>query len=82
MTTDDAVILVVDDLPQNVKLMDAVLSPRGFVVHTAASGEEALEWLATQVPDLVLLDILMPGIDGYETVGGSAPARPRRSCPW
>ena len=67
MTTDDAVILVVDDLPQNIKLMDAVLSPRGFVVHTAASGEEALAWLSIQVPDLVLLDILMPGIDGYET---------------
>jgi class 3 adenylate cyclase/CheY-like chemotaxis protein len=67
MTTDDAVILVVDDLPQNVKLMDAVLSPRGFVVHAAGSGEEALAWLSTQVPDLVLLDILMPGIDGYET---------------
>ena len=67
MTTDDAVILVVDDLPQNLKLMDAVLSPRGFVVHTATSGEEALEWLSTEVPDLVLLDILMPGIDGYET---------------
>ncbi|WP_457254442.1 response regulator [Pedococcus sp. P5_B7] len=67
MTTDDAVILVVDDLPQNVKLMDAVLTPRGFTVHTATSGEEALEWLSTQVPDLVLLDILMPGIDGYET---------------
>ena len=67
MTADDAVILVVDDLPQNVKLMDAVLTPRGFVVHTATSGEEALAWLSTQVPDLVLLDILMPGIDGYET---------------
>ncbi|TPG17122.1 response regulator [Pedococcus bigeumensis] len=67
MRTDDAVILVVDDLPQNVKLMDAVLSPRGFVVHTATSGEEALTWLSTRVPDLVLLDILMPGIDGYET---------------
>ena len=67
MTTDDAVILVVDDLPQNVKLMDAVLTPRGFTVHTATSGEEALSWLSTQVPDLVLLDILMPGIDGYET---------------
>jgi adenylate cyclase len=67
MTADDAVILVVDDLPQNVKLMDAVLTPRGFVVHTAGSGEDALEWLSTQVPDLVLLDILMPGIDGYET---------------
>jgi CheY-like chemotaxis protein len=67
MTSDDAVILVVDDLPQNAKLMDAVLTPRGFTVHTATSGEEALARLSTQVPDLVLLDILMPGIDGYET---------------
>ena len=82
MTTDDAVILVVDDLPQNVKLDHAVLSPRGFVVHTADSGEEALEWLSTQVPDLVLLDILMPGIDGYETCRRIRAARPPRSCPW
>ncbi len=67
MTADDAVILVVDDLPQNVKLMDAVLTPRGFTVHTTTSGEEALAWLSTTVPDLVLLDILMPGLDGYET---------------
>ena len=67
MTADDPVILVVDDLAQNLKLMDAVLSPRGFEVHTADSGEAALEFLATRVPDLILLDILMPGIDGYET---------------
>ena len=67
MTADDPVILVVDDLAQNLKLMDAVLSPRGFEVHTAGSGEAALEFLATRVPDLILLDILMPGIDGYET---------------
>ncbi|MEO6143654.1 MAG: response regulator [Dermatophilaceae bacterium] len=66
-TIDDATILAVDDLPQNIKLLDAVLSPRGFTVLSAASGEEALEVLATQVPDLVLLDILMPGLDGYET---------------
>jgi adenylate cyclase len=67
MSADNAVILVVDDLPQNVKLMDAVLAPRGFTVHSASSGEEALDWLSTRVPDLVLLDILMPGLDGYET---------------
>ena len=81
MTTDDAVILVVDDLPQNVKLMDAVLNPRGFVVHTATSGEEALEGLSTQVPDLVLLNILMPGIDGYETAVTPS-TRPPPSSPW
>jgi adenylate cyclase len=67
VTADDAVILVVDDLPQNLKLMDAVLSPRGFIVHSASSGEEALAFLGTRLPDLILLDILMPGIDGYET---------------
>jgi class 3 adenylate cyclase/CheY-like chemotaxis protein len=67
MPDDDALVLVVDDLPQNLKLMDAVLAPRGYTVRTAGSGEEALEILELEVPDLVLLDILMPGIDGYET---------------
>ncbi|HET7280579.1 MAG TPA: response regulator [Dermatophilaceae bacterium] len=67
MTADDAQVLVVDDLPQNLKLMDAVLSPRGYTVHTVSSGEAALEFLDQQIPDLILLDVLMPGIDGYET---------------
>lgn len=64
---DDAVVLVVDDLEPNRKLLDAVLSPRGFTVHASESGEDALTWLAEQLPDIVLLDIQMPGIDGYET---------------
>ena len=59
-------ILVVDDLAQNVRLLEAVLSPKGFRVATASSGEEALEVLGKENPDLVLLDILMPGMDGYE----------------
>jgi class 3 adenylate cyclase/CheY-like chemotaxis protein len=63
---DDGVVLVVDDLPQNVKLLDAVLSPRGYSVITASSGAEALEKIAASPPDLVLLDIVMPDIDGYE----------------
>lgn len=65
--SDDAVVLVVDDLEQNLKLMDAILSPRGFTVHAVLSGEEALASLAVSLPDVVLLDIKMPGIDGYET---------------
>ncbi|KRE42465.1 response regulator [Knoellia sp. Soil729] len=65
--SDQVVVLVVDDLEANRKLMDAVLSPRGFTVHGTESGEEALAWLAEQLPDIVLLDIQMPGIDGYET---------------
>ena len=64
---DDAItILAVDDLPQNLRLLDAVLSPRGYRVLTATSGEEALAMLPTSGADLVLLDILMPGMDGYE----------------
>lgn len=59
-------VLAVDDLPQNLRLLDAVLSPRGYRVVTANSGEEALEMLPAAGADLVLLDILMPGIDGYE----------------
>jgi class 3 adenylate cyclase len=67
MTAPDApTILVVDDLPQNVRLLDAVLSPRGYEVLTAGSGQQALDLLDQHHPDLVLLDIVMPGLDGYE----------------
>ena len=59
-------ILVVDDLPQNARLLEAVLTPRGYEVAVASSGEEALERLQAGDVDLVLLDIVMPGMDGYE----------------
>jgi class 3 adenylate cyclase len=62
----DPLILVVDDLAQNVRLLEAVLSPKGFRVAAASSGEQALDVLSKEHPDLVLLDILMPGMDGYE----------------
>ncbi len=63
---DPVTIFAVDDQPQNLRLLDAVLSPHGYQVLTASSGEEAVEKLGQTVPDLVLLDIVMPGIDGYE----------------
>jgi class 3 adenylate cyclase/CheY-like chemotaxis protein len=59
-------ILVVDDTPANLRLLEAVLMPRGYRVLVAQSGTEALDLVAQQAPDLVLLDILMPGVDGYE----------------
>jgi adenylate cyclase len=59
-------ILVVDDTPQNIKVLDAILSPRGYRVATARSGAEALQKVRDEAPDLVLLDIVMPGMSGYE----------------
>jgi class 3 adenylate cyclase/CheY-like chemotaxis protein len=63
---DAGVVLVVDDQAANRRLLDAVLTPRGYRVLAASSGEEALQTLHEEQPDVVLLDILMPGIDGYE----------------
>jgi adenylate cyclase len=63
---DQVTVLAVDDQPPNLRLLDAVLSPRGYRVVTATSGEQALRMLSEAVPDLVLLDIVMPGIDGYQ----------------
>jgi class 3 adenylate cyclase/CheY-like chemotaxis protein len=59
-------ILVVDDTPQNLKVLDAILAPRGYAVTSATSGAEALQTVQTDTPDLILLDILMPGMSGYE----------------
>ena len=59
-------ILVVDDTSANIKLLDAVLGSQGYTVIPAASGAEALALVDQELPDLVLLDILMPGMDGYE----------------
>jgi class 3 adenylate cyclase len=64
--TDAATILVVDDLPENIRLLEAVLVPRGFVVATATSGAEGLERVGSGDIDLVLLDIVMPEMDGFE----------------
>jgi adenylate cyclase len=57
---------VVDDTLHNIKLLDAILTPRNYAVIPATSGQEALAKVASEEPDLILLDILMPGIDGYE----------------
>lgn len=65
-TEQPPVVLVVDDLEANVTLLDAVLAPRGHRVLPASGGPEALEVLAREDVDLVLLDVLMPGMDGYE----------------
>jgi CheY-like chemotaxis protein len=59
-------VLVVDDVPQNIRLLEAVLTSNGYSVTSASSGADALDKVAAEVPDLVLLDIQMPGMNGYE----------------
>jgi diguanylate cyclase (GGDEF)-like protein/PAS domain S-box-containing protein len=60
-----AMILIVDDEPQNCRLLEALLHPEGYLTTTVGSGEEALAEVALRPPDLILLDAIMPGLDGY-----------------
>jgi two-component system, cell cycle response regulator DivK len=59
-------ILVVEDDPQNLYLVSFLLSEHGFDVVTAGDGEAALEQAALAHPDLILMDMLLPKLDGYE----------------
>ena len=59
-------ILVVDDEERNLRLMEAMLIPLGYDVIPAHNGLEALEKVQTSPPDVILLDIMMPEMDGYE----------------
>ena len=61
-------ILVVDDEPAIVRLVRSKLLADGYSVETAGSGEEALAYLDRERPDLMILDLMMPGIDGFETL--------------
>lgn len=61
-------ILVVDDEPRNVKILQIQLKARGYTVYTAGDGLEALEVVEKEMPDLILLDINMPRMDGFEVV--------------
>ncbi|MEO7744264.1 MAG: response regulator [Usitatibacter sp.] len=59
-------ILVVDDVPANVRMLAGILKPRGYEVLTAGSGTEGLDRATKELPDLVLLDVMMPDMSGYE----------------
>jgi two-component system KDP operon response regulator KdpE len=61
-------VLVVDDHPKVLRFIEIDLKLRGFEVITSVSGEEALELVKSARPDIVLLDIIMPGIDGFEVL--------------
>lgn len=65
-TTHQSQILVVDDNPQNLQVVGGLLSREGYELAIALSGQEALDYLSSKKTDLILLDIMMPGMDGYE----------------
>lgn len=67
MDTPKNLILIVDDVEQNVAVLSQVLRNTGYQVMAAFSGEQALKMLEKRLPDLILLDVMMPGIDGFET---------------
>ena len=66
-TFDGDVALIVDDVPENLSLLSDALSEAGYTVLVATDGLSALERLKIVVPDIILLDAVMPGIDGFET---------------
>jgi CheY-like chemotaxis protein len=77
-----AKILVVDDEVKNVKLMEALLVPRGYTVVKAYNGEEALQLVHGQRLNLILLDVMMPHMEGFEVCKRLyiVPIRPPEGC--
>ena len=65
---DSLSVLVVDDVPLNILLIKKMLSQYTFEIRTANGGQAALDAIAQKKPNLVLLDLMMPGIDGFEVI--------------
>ena len=65
---DNLLVLAVDDVPLNILLIKKMLSQYTFQIKTANSGQAALDAVAERIPDLILLDLMMPGIDGFEVI--------------
>lgn len=61
-------VLAVDDIPLNLLLVQKMLSKFNFKMRTASGGQQALDAVAQEKPDLILLDLMMPGIDGFEVI--------------
>lgn len=74
-------ILVVDDTPANIGVLIDALGDAGYQVLVAESGLSALAQLDHAKPDLILLDVMMPGLDGYETCRRIKQQRPAPTCP-
>ena len=74
-------VLIVDDERQNRQLLEIMLEPEGFIVLTATGGSEALALVAREPPDVILLDVMMPGMDGYQVLAALNGAAATRNIP-
>ncbi len=74
-------ILVVDDMKENLELLQLLLKPKGYTVQTAETGEKALQLIADDPPDVILLDLVMPGMNGFEVCERVKQARETRHIP-
>jgi diguanylate cyclase len=78
MTDQPARVLIVDDERHNRELLELMLAPCGYILQTASGGEDALAIVGQQPPDLIVLDVVMPGMNGYEvtaTIKGNPATR-------
>jgi len=66
VTKPDFKLLIVDDLPENIRVLGSSLQQEGYIISFATSGEQAMEMALKSKIDLILLDIMMPGMDGYD----------------
>jgi DNA-binding NtrC family response regulator len=81
LNLEGARVLLVDDQPQNLDVLIGVLEPSGYDIRVSRSGEVALELVSRFAPDLILLDVMMPGMDGFETCRRLKAAEASRSVP-
>jgi CheY-like chemotaxis protein/DNA-binding CsgD family transcriptional regulator len=81
MTHEAGVVLIVDDAPDNLALLHGALHHDGYTVHVATSGSLALDSARARPPNLILLDALMPGLDGFETCRRLKENRATRDIP-
>jgi DNA-binding response OmpR family regulator len=81
LTGHPARVLIVDDELRNRQLLEVMLTPEGVTLQTACSGEEALAMVAAHPPDLILLDVMMPGIDGCQVAAKIKSSRTTANIP-
>ncbi|HLE28815.1 MAG TPA: response regulator [Anaerolineales bacterium] len=74
-------ILIVDDNEQLASVMQTALKRAGFEAHTAFSGDQALAWLSQNKPDVIILDLMMPGMNGFSLLRQLRASEPSRTLP-